>query len=301
MLAFIDFWVLVSVGLTIVWTRAPTNADGKAVTVIHVITRFSGWIHSINTILPAILLVFAASSPLKLMQAAVNLNVDRTWSIWIMGEEPRGGLNVGDRSPDWLGKHDSFFRCLFLQLSLCVWRAEKLESLLQRMQRSAGVAKREGTTCIKSLFDDPKAYAFDPVWGCTRRLALIAISSFGFVPFVYTTYPTVLFDESLSWVTMKLNDLCERFLQKRGSSVPIWVSFVLMPVLDQLHFIPVIIQIFFLAVSDYPYYTSPGVHSTLLFLCAVAWTVHNINLFYHAVFMDLPENVGQWWEARKLA
>lgn len=294
-MAAVDFWVLASAGLAILWTKAHTLGEDKPVAF-----RFCLWIHGMNQFLPALLLFLAASSRVKLLQSALHLNFDRFWNV-LFSEAPSDEHNAELWLPPWFAEDAGFLKHLLLQLSLFVWRAEKLESLLQRMQRSVGVVKREGTQCLTNFAHDPKAYAFDPVWGCTRRVALIAISSFGCAPFVTTTYPTVVLDESLWWMTATLNDTCDRFLQKRNASIPIWVSLIVMPVMDQLHFIPVILQVLLLGLTVYPYTTSAGLLSGVLSLSAVAWSVHNCNLLYHTIIVDVPENTRQWWAARSMA
>lgn len=305
-MAALDVSVLVSAALAVTWifgnTRASPQAEassneGEAAssprkTPLDLALGCALWVHSVNQLLPALLLAAAAASPVQAVQAAWpqvgSIDLDHPF-----GEETVTKIDA----PDWLGHDAGFLRHLFLASSLMVWRAEKLESLLQRMQRSVKVAQTEGVgKCLSSFFRDPYAYGWPVFWGISRRVALVVVASCGVAPFMQSAYPAVVLDECLWWVVANFQGFWDR--KVTNYPVPAVVNIIVLPLLDLLHFLPVLVKVFFLGLTAYPFYDKAGVAPGLLVASAFAWTAHNLHMLYTTVFLDLPESARALWAAR---
>lgn len=76
----------------------------------------------------------------------------------------------------WLG--DGAAQSLATEAALCIWRAEKVEVLLQRLQRSAKIVESDGIgSSLKKSFAEPFSWFWPGFWGSARRFALIAVST----------------------------------------------------------------------------------------------------------------------------
>lgn len=295
-MALLDLSLLASAVLAVGWSFAsarptPPTAEGSAATsksAADVAFACLDWVHGVNQLLPALLLTLAATSPLAAIRAAISF--DFGGMLWLLGEESKPeGSELG--APQWLGGDAGSLRHLLLALSLIVWRAEKLESLLQRMQRSVKFVQGQGLgSSLGGLARDPMGYGWPAAWGVSRRIALVSISSFGCVPFMQTAYPAVVLDEASYWFVASASNLWER----KVSSVPMVVNIVLLPIADLVHFIPVIVKVLLLGLTVYPSYASPG----FLVASALAWTAHNLHVVYTTLVLDVPESARQLWAAR---
>lgn len=296
MVAGVDLSVLVSAALAVTWifgqsrenTQDKEGASAIPKTPADIAIRCALWVHGVNQLLPAVLLAASAVSPLLLLRAAVTIDFGG-----LFGEETSSAKL---EAPDWLGHDAGFLKHLFLAASLAVWRAEKLESLLQRMQRSVNEVKRTGAASIMSGFvKDPIGYGWPVFWGITRRVALVVVGSCGCIPFLQTAFPAVVLDECLWWVVANAQNLWDR----KVCSIPAAVNILVMPLVDLLHFIPVLMKVFFLGLTAYPYYDGASVAPGLLVACAFAWTAHNCHMLYTTLFLDLPDSARALWAARQ--
>eukprot|EP00927_Polykrikos_kofoidii_P046828 TRINITY_DN40956_c0_g1_i1.p1 TRINITY_DN40956_c0_g1~~TRINITY_DN40956_c0_g1_i1.p1 ORF type:complete len:294 (-),score=39.72 TRINITY_DN40956_c0_g1_i1:77-958(-) len=231
----------------------------------------------LNQALPTLFMLLAATSITKLLQVACSLG--------LQGVDAEGG---------WLGTEElSTGRWTALQIALVIWRAEKLESLLLRMERSANVVKQDGLgNAIVSSFKDPYGYLWPPIWGIGRRAAQIYVSSAATLPFLHLAFPIVAADESLWWLLDRLRGFVDRKIYR----LPMVVDIVILPVVDLLHFVPVIVTVFILAIQHLPEYQSSGTtYPLVLSSCALAWTVHNCHLFYTSALVDVPQSARDLW------
>merc|ERR1712232_1015228 len=122
--------------------------------------------------------------------------------------------------------------------SLAVWRAEKLDSLMKRMQKTAEKVSGQGIGNFTFLcFRDPWGFAKPEVWAVVRRGALVALATIGCVPFIRVAFPACVLDESLKYVSMMALDVWERRVARRLPflSVPMPVSILLLPIFEVLH------------------------------------------------------------------
>lgn len=282
--------VVASAALGAAWTWVAANdhesagSDWSAKSVGKwLVWRAAKELHSYNQVLPAVLTVYAASRPSDAISAACSLGISDLF------EETPPNRN-------WLGQDElSSRQYLALMLALTIWRAEKMESLLQRIQRSAGEIKKNSASHIfTSSCKDPGTWVWPPVWGIARRLALISIASFGCVPFVLTAFPSVVLDECLWWALAKVQDLWSR----KVCSFPAVFDFILFPLLDLIHFVPVFTNVLLLGLVSYAEYSPPGIPAYLLIVCAFAWTAHNVHTIYTTLCVDLPDSARQLWAAR---
>eukprot|EP00928_Gymnodinium_smaydae_P086789 TRINITY_DN71216_c0_g1_i1.p1 TRINITY_DN71216_c0_g1~~TRINITY_DN71216_c0_g1_i1.p1 ORF type:complete len:329 (-),score=58.16 TRINITY_DN71216_c0_g1_i1:8-916(-) len=290
----IDLSLLASAGLAAAWVLRERQQQqrGSAASATDAGASFAtafaaspGWalvmlVKDLNQVLPTVFLVLAAASYYELFASVTSLG------LWEAAEDGGG----------WLGSEDiSWGRHVALVSSLTVWRAEKLESLIQRMQRSAGAIRADGAGgALMQGFKDPFGYLWPALWGSGRRAAQIPISTFGSVLFVQTAFPAVAFDEFLWWATAKLQGLFDRHVR----ALPAVVDIIVLPLVDLLHLVPVIVKVFLLGILEYPGRGDSMGHSVLLSVCALAWTAHNCHIFYTTGFVDVPESARQLWAAR---
>lgn len=188
----------------------------------------------------------------------------------------------------WLGIEElSSGRRLALLVSLTLWRADKLEDLCRRMQRSVKVVQSDGlASALQQSVTDPYGYLWPALWGSGRRAALVAVASFGCVPFLRTAFPAVILDEFLNFAVAKV----QRFIDQKVVSLPPALDLVVVPLADLVHFAPGMIHIVLLALCEYPAYERGG----LLALCALTWTAHNCHLVY-CTLNDVPTNLQIVW------
>jgi len=187
---------------------------------------------------------------------------------------------------------------LFLVVSLTVWRAEKLESLLQRLQRSVKVAQKDGLgSCMQSFIKDPMGYGWPVFWAVTRRVSLVVVGTCGCTPFLQTAYPAVVLDELLWWVVANFQNFWDR--QVPQYPLPIFANIIVMPIVDLLHFIPVLVKVIVLGATAYPWYEDGGTAPGLLVMSTIAWTGHNCHMLKTTALDDLPESCRAWWQARQ--
>mmetsp|Transcript_29267 Transcript_29267/g.59041 ORF Transcript_29267/g.59041 Transcript_29267/m.59041 type:complete len:165 (+) Transcript_29267:329-823(+) len=164
------------------------------------------------------------------------------------------------------------------------------------MQRSAQAVRAAGLgEALKSAVADPMGWLWPPFWGIVRRMALVIVASCGSAPFLLLAFPSVALDECLWWVLATAQDLFTR----KVCAVPMAVDIIVLPLLDLVHFLPVLSRIFFLAVFHLPYY-SDGM-TWWLVISALAWTAHNCHTFYSTAILDVPEQARQLWAARSAA
>eukprot|EP00933_Yihiella_yeosuensis_P046165 TRINITY_DN41650_c0_g1_i1.p1 TRINITY_DN41650_c0_g1~~TRINITY_DN41650_c0_g1_i1.p1 ORF type:complete len:294 (+),score=52.23 TRINITY_DN41650_c0_g1_i1:64-945(+) len=284
MLGALDLSFLASALMAVAWIRGISReaaGGGESQKKLDQI----GWmlimgIRSYYQALPFIFVMLAASSPLAVIYSACSFALPLDDEEGWLGSDP----DIG------------FWRRLCLLAALAIWRAEKLESLLQRLQRSAGIIQAKGFgPCVKSAIADPYGWIWPPFWGIFRRFALIVISTTGYAPFVRAVLPATVFDEFLWYAMSQTQDLCARKLK---TSTPVVVDVLVLPILDLLHFLPVLSKVALIAVLEYPLYDAPGSYPLVLACCALAWTAHNCHQLYTTVWHDLPESARQMWEAR---
>lgn len=228
-----------------------------------------------NQVLPTVFALAAAAS----WPAAIGT----AFTIGLVEESDDGG---------WLG-HEEFttFRRVFLLLSLTVWRAEKLGNLLERMQRSVGEVKRVGIASgLSQSVSDPFGYLWPALWGSSRRIAPVCISSFGSAPFLRTAFPAVIVDEFLWFALSKIQGTVDRHV----IGVPMFLDVVVLPIVDLLHLVPVIVQVLFLGLFEYPECEIGG-RPIFLTVCAFAWTAQNLHIAYTTALVDVPESARQLW------
>eukprot|EP00439_Symbiodinium_sp_Y106_P074588 s675_g14.t1 len=226
------------------------------------VLSFRGWT---NQVLPSVLVVQAARSVAVVMYAGFTLGLHAEGGGWL-GDSPGSGA------------------CVAVHCAVLIWRAEKVETLLQRMQRSANVVKDTGLGgCIKNGFAEPWDWLWPGLWGSFRRFALV-----GYGSFVRAALPAVVFDECLWWIVIK----CQDAFARKVCALPMTLDLVILPFIDFLHMVPVITKVLLLGVLEYPQNTE---YPALLILCAMAWTGHNCHMAYTQLFVDLPEQARQLW------
>eukprot|EP00931_Biecheleriopsis_adriatica_P060353 TRINITY_DN36236_c0_g1_i2.p1 TRINITY_DN36236_c0_g1~~TRINITY_DN36236_c0_g1_i2.p1 ORF type:complete len:279 (-),score=43.59 TRINITY_DN36236_c0_g1_i2:44-880(-) len=277
MLSQVDFSLLLSTALALAWVRGAAREEGlgEEGSAQRLPWLILMTLRSAEQILPSVLVLLAASSPLAAL-----------WSGFSFGLYVEGG--------DWLGDEVGFLRRWTILLAVIMWRAEKIETLFQRVKRSAGIVKANGLGhCLKNGFSDPWNWMWPGSWGAFRRFALVAVSTLGYNSFVSKAFPAVVFDELLWWAFCKLQDIFSR----KVAELPMSVSLVLLPLLDTLHMIPALVKVVLLAIMEYPLHDS---YPLLLPICAFAWTGHNCHMVYTTVLVDLPEHVQQLWAARNI-
>lgn len=237
-----------------------------------------------NQVLPAALLLFAATSPEQLLARAISVDLDDGYRLGV--------------PPRWIttSPEPSAQQRWAVLLALAIWRAEKMESLVQRVQRSAGEARQRGLPgCCRLVFTDPMGYAWPAVWGSTRRMALIVVSGCGCVPFLRTTFPTVVLDEFLWYIRSKASDLWSR----KVCGLPLFVDLLVLPAVDIVHLVLMLVKVFLLGLLAYPAYAVPDSSvGGLLMLCTMAWTAHNCHVVYTTVCLDMYESARALWAAR---
>merc|ERR1712125_250091 len=96
--------------------------------------------------------------------------------------------------------------------------------------------------------------------GSGRRAAVVAVTSFGCIPFLRTAFPAVVLDEFLNFTIAKVQQL----IDQKVMTLPALMDMVVMPLAGLIHFIPAVIHIVILALCDYPTYERGG----LLAFCA---------------------------------
>jgi len=265
--------ILFSAVLAVAWSKCST---GPAEEVPKAISKFVMAIRSANQVLPAILVFVAASSWSSVLTAALTF----------------GLMDSGS----WLGSGDlCLWRRWALLTAVAIWRAEKFESLLQRMQRSVGVLQQTGfSEVLRKAGQDGTGWVWAPVWAIARRVALITVSSFGCTPFVSKVLPAVVMDEFLWWALAQFQGM----LGKAGISTHAVFDTIVFPLLDVAHFLPVLIRVFLLGAIDYQTFRTTPFCQAVLAMSAFCWTGHNCHSLYSTLFQDLPESARQLWAYR---
>mmetsp|Transcript_26625 Transcript_26625/g.48796 ORF Transcript_26625/g.48796 Transcript_26625/m.48796 type:complete len:285 (-) Transcript_26625:110-964(-) len=275
--------VLLSCILAAAWANPPpTEKKRQGPTWIWVVVEafhwIIGWLHALNQVFPWLLLWYAASSLRELCGATVTFNQ----------------VVANSSRPLWMSTEATERQRYAVTMALMLWRAEKLESLLQRMKRSTKALKTHGLrTCVAKALSSPKLWIWSPFWAMFRRVALLAISTFGCVPFVRTAFPAVALDEFLSAVVAQVQDLVNKWIV----TLPLVFSIGVAPLLDLIYFFPGAIQIILLGCNGYMRYDVPPAMATALVVSTVAWTGHNCNLVHTTLCIDVPDALRQWWAA----
>lgn len=269
--------LLVSALLALAWQRGQTTSpqgEAKDFQLERLLLAPLMAIRHSNQVFPTLLVLYSASSISAALYAAFTL-----------------GLHLDDGG--WLGSDAvSSQRAFAVHAAVCIWRADKVEILFQRLQRSVKIVKSSGIgVSLKSSFAEPFSWFWPGFWGSARRFALIAVSYVGYGAFVRSALPAVVLDECLWWLLSKTQDLFTR----KVCALPMILDLVLLPFLDYLHMVPAIFKVALLAFMVYPDHEQSPV---LLVLCALAWTGHNCHVTKSTLLEDLPEQLSQLWQSR---
>lgn len=278
--------ILASAMLALAWTTGPVRGSAALAAEKEFpgppVGRIPDWawtflmsMHKFKQVLPIVFACCAATSFSSMLCAGCSL----------------GFAALEDGAPGWLGDVElSLIRRWALLAALAVWRAVKLEELLQRMQRSVGVVKVTGfAPAFHNAIHDPVGWIWSPVWGISRRLALVVLTSLGCGPFVSVALPAVALDEFLSWALAQLQHL----MGKTGYDAPAVVTLIVFPIIDMAHFIPAISRVLLLGIFDYPEYNTTWNCQVLLVASALASTVHSCHAVYSTVCVEIPDMARQ--------
>lgn len=164
----------------------------------------------------------------------------------------------------WGGSKPSFSQRLALFVALTVWRAEKLESLLQRADRAASSLGAPYLWCTDGA----------TLWGLSRRAAVVVVCSCGSGPFLKIAFPAVVIDEFLEWCISEVKAIRIRPEVTVEDKIPKLVG-VLISLFDMGHLAFMIVNVFAL-VLEYPVYSQAN--PIVLTSCAIMWTCHNLHL-----------------------
>mmetsp|Transcript_58875 Transcript_58875/g.137550 ORF Transcript_58875/g.137550 Transcript_58875/m.137550 type:complete len:285 (+) Transcript_58875:114-968(+) len=275
--------VLLSCILAVAWANPPSAEKKRpgqtwAWLVLEALQWCVGWLHALNQVLPWCLLWYAANSLRELCSAVVTIH-----------QAP-----AGNSRPQWMSTTSTETQRYALAMALMLWRAEKLESLLQRMKRSTKALKTSGfKLCFTKALASPKLWIWSPFWAISRRVALVAISTFGCIPFVRTAFPAVALDEFLNVVVAQAQDVVNR----KVVTLPLVFSIGVAPLLDLIYFFPGALQVVLLGCDGYARYEVPTPMAYALIASTVAWTGHNCNLVHTTLCVDVPDALRQWWAA----
>ncbi|CAK9071834.1 unnamed protein product [Durusdinium trenchii] len=270
----VDISVLFSALLALAWQRGQSGAkdETKELQLDGALWAPIMALRHSNQVLPSILVLYAASSFSAAVYAGFTL-----------------GLHLEE---GWLGSELSSNRSLAVHAAVCIWRAEKVEILLQRMQRSVTIVQNHGLgSSLKNSFSEPFTWFWPGFWGSARRLALLVVSSVGYGSFVRVVLPAVVFDECLWWLTTKTQDLFTR----KVCALPMVLDLVVLPFLDFLHLVPVMTKVALMALLVYSDHDQCPI---LLVISALAWTGHNCHLTKTTLLEDLPDQLWQLWQSR---
>lgn len=297
----VDASVIASAALALVWLRGAARSAGScgpdgtagaegaapkaAALAADAAWRIAALVRSWREMLQVVFTALAAASPLAALVAACSLGLTAPAA-------------EGTSSDEWLGPGPlGLWRRWALLAAITLWRAEKLESLFQRMQRSVSAVRALGPlTSLQRALADPGTWLWPPFWGIVRRVALVAIASFGCVPFVLVALPSVVLDEGLWWALAWFQDLWCR----KVCALPDAVVLLVLPLADLVHFIPVLVRVFLLAIFEYPGYEASAVSPLLLTVCALAWTAHNCHTVYTTLCVDLPDTARSLYAAARM-
>lgn len=239
-------------------------------------------------LVPGLLLLYAGSSPRAVLGAALSFDISD-------GYKPTG------EAPGWMGPDPDRAQRIALAGALAVWRAEKLDSFMKRIQRTAQDVRRQGAADFLSCcVRDPWGFARPEVWGLVRRAALAALGTIGSVPFLRMAFPACVLDECLKYVLTTAVDVWERRVARHFSSlsVPMFVNLLLLPIIDMLHCGLMSIKMLLLGVLTYPLYDAPGVNSGFLVTCTILASIHNYGCL-DSVIRPLPEFAELMWQAMR--
>lgn len=297
-----DYSLVLSAALAVIWTwwgdgfeesRADAGDTGVSETsflgnfVRSTVMEFWGILVTVCSpqLVPGLLVLYAASSPRAVLDAALSFDIYE-------GYKPTG------EAPPWMGPSPDRKQILALAAALAVWRAEKLDSLLKRMQKTVVKVRGQGTgqfvvLCVR----DPWGFAKPEVWSVVRRGALAALATIGCVPFVRVAFPACVLDEGLKYVTMTALDVWERRVARYLTflSVPMPVSILLLPVMEVLHCGLMAVKMLLLGILTYPLYERPGANPGLLVACTVFASIHNYQCL-DGLIRQIPESAEQIWQ-----
>ena len=186
-----------------------------------------------------------------------------------------------DNSDVWL-RPDADSRCASL-IAVGLWGANKIESLLLRLQRGFSATKEAGGSAVRMAAGDPRGWIWTPFCAALRRVALVAVSSIGYDAFIFTAFPAVALDEFCWWMTARCVDSWKR----KVCDLPLWFELVVLPVVDLIHFLPTLFRILLLAMVEYPSDAAVP-HQAMLVVFALAWSGHNFHRLYTTACVDLP-------------
>lgn len=260
-----NLFLLASVALALVWNCGePSDQPLRALYRIAMFTR------SLNKMLPAVFAWYAARSCHDLFAAVFSFDLQ---------------FPLDDGVPTWVGTMP--LQIIALQVSLAVWRAEKVESLLLRVRRSADSIHSEG---IEQSLASARFDALPAIWGSGRRIALVVMSSLGCVSFAQVALPAVVIDEFLSDFMGKAQD----HISRKFMPLPSWFEILIMPIADLSHFVPAVCKVVFLAAVVCPTHEH---YSLVLTLAAAAAAVHNCYTVYYTL-VDIPDTLRQLLRSR---
>mmetsp|Transcript_64091 Transcript_64091/g.177161 ORF Transcript_64091/g.177161 Transcript_64091/m.177161 type:complete len:174 (-) Transcript_64091:71-592(-) len=166
-----------------------------------------------------------------------------------------------------------------------IWLAEQLENMLQRMQRCMRSLRSGGGRTLRLTLNDPMGWIWTPSWAIARRVALLIAPTLGVAPFLHTLFPAVVMDNFLGWVQTSVENL----LSRKGLGLPMSVSTLVVPLLDTLHFLPVLTRVVVLALVEYPRLDAPVSRQAMLSVSSLVWTGHNVHTLY--------DTGGQLWDS----
>lgn len=276
----VDLSLVASAGLAVLWSSSPAEEDKES-------DKESGnyW----GVALKGAVLLANYLKPVKEVLAMVLLSTAAvTWgaAVYESFGLGLGSFGAHDYSDAWLHTCPRS-RCAVL-IAVGVWRADKIQSLLERLQRSFGVTKEVGGSAVRMAAGDPGGWIWTPFWAIFRRVALVTVSSMGYDAFIFTAFPAVALDEFCWWVTAKAVDTWKRKI----CDLPLWFELVVLPVVDLVHFLPTLFRILLLAIAEYPNDAAVP-HQAILVVSALAWSGHNFHKLYTTACVDLPSHIEQ--------
>jgi len=239
--------------------RPTARAAGASGQLLKLCTKLKPW----KQVMVVTVCLLASSSLVNLIATACTLGFS------------------SDPSQNWLGHHElGLPRRWLLLLALTLHRADHVEQLAERTLRSAKVVTRLGpSACLCRGFQDPMTCIWPGLWGISRRLAPIFITSLGTGPFMLILFPALLLDELLCDGLARLSS----WWAKRADGIPDIVENKLIPLAAVIHGLPMVSRMLVLAMSGYWDYHSSTSVGRLLIVSAFAWTSHNLHVLWVAV------------------
>lgn len=268
--------MVASAGLAVLWSRSPLEDDKESGNYWDVALKaavfLGGYLKASKEVLTMVLISMAAVTWGAAVYEGFGLGL--------------GSFDSHDYSDVWLHPYAGS-RCA-AQIAVGLWRADKIESLLVRLQRSFSEANQVGGNAVRMAVGDPGGWIWTPFWAIIRRVALVTVSSIGYDAFIFTAFPAVALDEFCWWMTAKSVDTWKRNI----SDLPLWFELVVLPVVDLAHFLPTLFRIIMLAIVEYPNDAALS-HQAMLVVSALAWSGHNFHKLYTTACVDLPCQIEQ--------